>query len=129
MIVTLLPAEGEVFEFGDSPRFAPTRRHVCPRCGGPVLQDNWPPNTSGGNMDTVGIQAHGSVKYVCQACRIAFRVKWTHRFEQGQAQDGFAVTGITTLVERDGYLLTPHDVKRFKYFDSHGVWPTEVYRW
>src|SRR5579871_1928332 len=123
MTVALLPSNGRLVEPIHSRRFAPTGRYTCPQCGGPVLQDNWPPNYSSGTMTPVLTEAYGSIKHVCLNCRIAFKVKWVHRFEKGSGHDHFDVADVTALIERDGHLLTPHDVKRFKYFDEHGVWP------
>lgn len=117
----------KLVESGNSQRFAPTERYRCPQCGGPVLQDTWPPNRSGGVMTPVRTEAYGSIKHVCLTCRIAFKVKWVHRFERGKTQDRFDIADVVPLVERDGYLLTPHDVQRFKYFDEHGVWPKEAF--
>src|SRR5258708_29261452 len=120
---TPMPSEGRPVEFADFQRFVATNRYTCPQCGGPVLRDNWPPNYSGGTMTPARTEVQGSIKHVCLPCRIAFKVKWGHHFEKGQAHAHFDIAGITALVERGEHLLTPHDVARFKYFDDYGGWP------
>lgn len=120
-------SEARLIELGNYLRFAPTERYHCPQCGGPVLQDNWPPDYAGGTMSPARIEAHANVKHVCLACRINFRVRWSRIFEAGHAHESFEFADIVPLVERDGHLLTAHDVRVFAHFAEHGVWPKGAY--
>ena len=104
-------------------RFPPSR-HACPQCGGATLADNWPPNYGGG-MSGGGInKSWGSQKCICMACRIHFvHSESTETGQSPQASDH----AIVPLVEHDGYLLTPHDVRREEEKERTGEYPVERY--
>ena len=117
----------------------PSSRQECPECSRKALEDNWPPNYGGGGGSWgVGgtFKSHGSQKFVCVPCRIAFRVSFK---ETTTCTDDGTVLGKTEvkrevtvsetvpLVEMDGKLLTPHDVSREEYKDKHGEYRVEVY--
>lgn len=109
-------------------RFPPSR-HKCPQCGGATLADNWPPNYGGGASMYLGDgnvvhTFYGSQKCVCLVCKIAF--VHSYRMDGGEYQGD--AHNITPLVERDGFLLTPHDVWREDYKVEHGEYPREAYR-
>ena len=107
--------------------------HKCPQCGGETLVDNWPPNYGGGNAsygpNTDYTSEYGAdIKHVCVKCRISFSVyeakKYINNNLVGEKND---VHDIEVLVEKDGYLLTPHDVWQEEYKDKHGQYPPEAY--
>ena len=115
-------------EFANGGRF---NRSVfkCPQCGGETLQDDWPPNYTHGSGSSDHYESWGHVKCVCLSCRIAFVMdysnKWSNDIDQREHLE--QAHNIAPLIERDGVLLTPHDVKREEYKEKHGEYPRESY--
>lgn len=113
-------------------RFTPSK-YQCPQCGQLVLNDNWPPDYWSGNgsfsMAGEGVmEVKGSQKCVCLPCKIAFRVFIREVWRGDSVQNSeMGHSEIVPLVERDGFLLTPHDVWREGYKAEHGAYPQEVY--
>jgi len=106
----------------------------CPQCGAEVLEDTSPPNYWQGETTTEnGIYIDvsfslGGIKYVCERCRIAFKVGYYRKTMDGTlVEEKKESYDIVPLVEKDGWLLTPHDVWREKYKQKHGQYPHEVY--
>ncbi len=119
----------------------PKSKQLCPGCNQSCLMDTWPPDygsTNGAIMEGGGSWAKstGSQKFVCVPCKIAFRVFYmeeTRRIDDGTHRGKREVTReinvseTIPLVEKDGYLLTPHDVWIEEYKDEYGEYPTERY--
>jgi hypothetical protein len=61
-------------------------------------------------------------------CEIAFVVWYDRTTKDGvlTKNDG-GVREIVPLVEKDGFLLTPHDVWQEEYKKEHGEYPVEAY--
>jgi hypothetical protein len=91
------------------PRFVPSR-WACPQCGQPAFQDEIPPNYSQCSAGANKYHASGSIKHVCDTCKIAFTVQWWEVDEGNGREKNHVYGGIVPLVERDGFYLTPHDV-------------------
>ncbi len=104
-------------------RFPPSR-HACPQCGGVTLADNWPPNYGGGSGGGGIWKSWGGQKCICLACRIHFEHSYYDKTGQPREEH---IHNITPLVERDGYLLTPHDVWREEEKIKTGSYPQEAY--
>ena len=116
----------------------PESRFKCPLCKQKALEDNWPPNY-GSYAGTTGGQGgftreESSQKCVCVPCRVAFRVgvrkveEWNDEVQEmlvTENQEFYSET--VPLVEKDGVLLTPHDVWREEYKEEHGEYPLEAY--
>lgn len=141
----------DLLRFDNFERF-PKSHTPCPECGGETLRDEWPPNYGGGSLNQYQSISGSNIKHICLHCRIHFMV---HVYEH-QSMDGnpitvelpdlfvittktldannrllgvvgYSISSIRPLVERDGKLLTPHDVVRYEYHDKHGIWPIESY--
>lgn len=120
-------SESTLIEFTNARRFLPSR-HRCPQCGGATLEEHFPPSYGGGTYSTTRSEWDSSQKLVCLACRIHFVRYEYHRRETGAADiDDVRMMNIVPLVERDGKLLTPHDVRCYAYYDKHGVFPVSEY--
>jgi len=124
-------------DWANRERFPPSE-YLCPQCGGPALMDEWPPNYWGGKSwgnDITGelhSEDSGSIKHVCCACKIAFRVNCSIIREVSadgveKREELYAYADIVPLVERDGEWLTPHDVQKDEYKAEHGEYQQEVY--
>ena len=70
----------------------------------------------------------GGVKYVCESCRIAFKVHYYRKTVDGEiVAEDIKVGETVPLVESGGWLLTPHDVWREKHKEEYGEYPIEAY--
>ena len=114
----------------------PRSKQLCPKCGQPCQEDRWPPDYWTSTGDGTVFESSGSQKFVCTPCRIAFRVleyKKRSHIDDGTfmgREDVYrklTVSEITDLVEKDGFLLTPHDAWREEYRTQNGKYPVEAY--
>lgn len=111
-------------------RFPPSR-FKCPQCNEPALEDTWPPNYWGGS-GSFGQDAEfnrsGCSKCVCVPCKISFVVSVREQYKGTEkVLDEQKPYDVKPLVERDGFLLTTHDVWREDYKAEHGEYPYEAY--
>lgn len=104
-------------------------KYKCPQCGNSTLRDEGSPNYGGGVVIGRRSENSGTIKHVCEPCKIAFLVHWWRIADYATDfhEEGESISNISPLVERDGYLLTPLDVQDYEYFDKHGVWETRIY--
>jgi hypothetical protein len=100
---------------------------ICPQCRMYALEDTWPPNYSHGMYGMDISEVSGNVKHVCIFCSIAFEINYHRKTERGKTLETNAAFNVTPLVERNGFLLTPHDVWRYEEHDKTGKWPHEAY--
>lgn len=133
----------ELKNWSNANRFLESR-FECPQCGEGALEDAWPPNYWGGNS-SFGPEDEGGesenftmsgMKHICEKCKISFEV---HYYEKTRYEVKGHLSGwkpietkmdyakIAPLEERDGFLLTPHDVWQEEYKEKHGEYKTEVY--
>ena len=114
----------------------PISTQVCPECKQHALYDSWPPDYGGGADYSGGAGAvsksWGSSKFVCIPCKIAFRIsfkKTTKHIDDGtfigksETETEISVSKTVPLVEKDGFLLTPHDVFMEEYKEKNGEYP------
>ena len=114
-----------------------TKSHQsCPQCGQLALEDHWPPSYGGGSSGGLFSESSGFQRFVCVSCRVAFIVSYnikTKQIDNGtflggiKTEETIKVSNIVSLIEKDGYLLTPHDVWREKVKEETGEYPREVY--
>ena len=111
-------------------------RQLCPHCQQPALEDNWPPNYGGGSSGGGFSTMSGFQKFICVSCRIAFIISYmikTEHIDDGtfmghdKIEEKITVSEHVPLIEKDGYLLTPHDVWREKIKAETGHYPSEAY--
>jgi len=118
----------------------PKSSQLCPKCKQPTLEDTWPPNYCGGGTVFDGSNrqniSYGSKKFICLPCKISFVVSYSETTEyiddgtflgNRKTDRNLACSEPVALVERDGYLLTSHDVCREEYKQKHGDYPTDAY--
>jgi len=117
--------------FSNWDRF-PESKQLCPECKQHALYDNWPPDYGGGSSGGDISKSWGSSKFVCIRCKIAFRVSFkttTRHTDDGtfagrhETETEISISKTVPLVEKDGYLLTPHDVYREDYKEKNGEYP------
>lgn len=110
----------------------PLSKVKCPKCGELSVEDNWPPDYEEGVSTFTGDavlgyksaeKITGSKKHVCMNCRVAFRYFYEKEYNHSDysiktIKDGYSKT--VDLVEKDGYLLTPHDVYVQEQVEKNG---------
>lgn len=101
-------------------RFTPGRCS-CPRCGGPTVQDNWPPSVGGGNLTAGRSQDWSYLKHVCLSCQIAFNVHWERVMDQDGWQERYTMGDILPLAQYGDQWLMPHDQHCRVCFAGHGM--------
>lgn len=112
---------------GNYKRFRPSSCD-CPDCSKPALEDAWPPNYGGGGGMSNYSWYSGTVKYVCERCRIWFKMLHKNERRNGVTiVDSREIIAKGDLVVMGGNLLTPYDVDQEAYKKEHGKYKTMQY--
>jgi len=106
---------------------------LCPHCEEQMYLDNWPPNYWGGSSSIFEepgkyiSKDSGRNKYVCVNCCREVHIFMWREGKDGVTTHGEEIIYNEPLVERNGKLLTKHDVWREDYREEHGEYPREAY--